>query len=453
MSHPSAELLSAFVDQALPQARQEKVATHLVGCRTCRDEVVELRELRACLGGSSAGATAPGRLADSLVALAGRNGDAPLWLCAEAPGTRLPSQRLALRRRVAATSVVAAGAMLCLLALGLAMAPNLPSVIDPVRLASDDLTAAGQWGGAGRAENLVASDAARLATHVTSATPLPVIEQGVSIDTDTALELLSTGLSARTSYAGTVDVVLADREPCVHGTVEVSESPGTGLKLVAHEGGRAVTARVADTGRLALTSDAGGDMEFRLLTGAVVADTPALVIEGRRADDSLAERWWVNPQLGVLLARESWSASGQLLRSARFTEITYDAVVQAAPTPAPAEAKAAWCLDEFVCPDTLAGLPRLSIDADSDYEPTVVRATYGDGRSTLTLVQQRGSLASGIMANRGAAWQSGTIVLAVMGTKDGLVAAAYGELPHLAPVDSTFGRAKVGLQQLADRNR
>lgn len=452
MNHPSSEQLSAFVDRGLAAARHERIAAHLVTCDQCRDEVIGLRRLRSTLGASQTGESAPGSLADSLVALAGRDVAAPLWLAAEGPGSRLPSRRLLRRRRLALTGVVAASTALSLLALGLTMAPNLPSVADPVQLAGDDLEAAGQWGGAGRAENLVASDVSRLATAPASASPLPVIEEGVAIDTDTALELLSTGLAARTSYQGTIEVVLNDNDPCVHAMVDVSESPTDGMMLVVRGTHGAATALEESARALAFASDAG-DLSFRLLTGGVIAGTPALVIEGRRADDSLAERWWVSPQIGVLLARESWGTSGSLLRSARFTEISYEAVIEPTTAPEAPKVHGTWCTNGFVCPDTLAGLPRLSIGSDSVYAPTIVRATYGDGRSTLTLVQRRGSLAAEVRADKGAAWQSGTTVVAVTGTKDALVTAASGELPHVAPVDSTFGRALAGLEHLASGDR
>ncbi|HSN44169.1 MAG TPA: zf-HC2 domain-containing protein [Propionibacteriaceae bacterium] len=452
MTHPSPELLSAFVDRGLSPARHERVAAHLVGCELCHGEVLELRGLRSALGASQVATPAPGSLADSLVALAGRDMDAPLWLATGAPGARLPSRRVTLRRRAAVSSLVMACALVSVLALGLAMAPNLPSVADPVELAGKDLEAAGQWGGAGRAENLVASDVDRLATGVASASPMPVIDQGVAIDTDTALDLLSTGLAARTSYRGTIDVVLNDNDPCVHATVEVSESPTSGLSLVVRGANGSAEALVAGATALAFTSDAD-DLSFRLLASGVVAETPALAIEGRRPDGSLAERWWVNPQIGVLLARESWSASGKLLRSARFTQITYDTVIEGTAAPIAQRVYEAWCRDGFVCPETLAGLPRLSIAADSRYAPTLVRATYGDGRSTLTLVQQRGSLDKVVRNEKNAAWQSGTTVMAVTGTRGTLVSSAVNELPHIAPIDSTLGRAKAGLEHLTSGDR
>lgn len=144
--------LTAYLDQALPDQRREAVATHLVGCAGCRDELAGLKELRLLLGGTVAQepATVPGSLADRLVAIAGDDARCELWLCPDRDGN-LPSPRRRRRAQALALSTMTVCGVLGAVGSAWLMAPSLPT------LRPDDVEALSSTGLPVRATSVTSS--------------------------------------------------------------------------------------------------------------------------------------------------------------------------------------------------------------------------------------------------------------------------------------------------------
>ncbi|MEL4504257.1 zf-HC2 domain-containing protein [Luteococcus sp. H138] len=124
--------LTAYADQALPVERRDEVAAHLVDCRDCRRELVEINQLRTLLTSCAADSApaAPCHLADRLVAIAGAEADRQLWLSPERSGC-LPSPRRRRRIRVAALGSMTTAGVVGAFGGAWLMAPQLPTVDDP----------------------------------------------------------------------------------------------------------------------------------------------------------------------------------------------------------------------------------------------------------------------------------------------------------------------------------
>ncbi|MGI3779748.1 MAG: anti-sigma factor family protein, partial [Janthinobacterium lividum] len=140
-----AELRSGFVDGALSPEDRERVVTHLLGCERCRDDVAELRAVRALLGRSAARDAAPAPLSERLVSIAGDASARP-WTKAfdGSRGLSLPSDRRRARIR-ALLGTLAVGAVLTVVGLtGWFASPtfNLAAVADPADEAQAEFGAA-----------------------------------------------------------------------------------------------------------------------------------------------------------------------------------------------------------------------------------------------------------------------------------------------------------------------
>ena len=134
-----AELRSAYVDGALSNADRDRLLAHLVGCATCREDIEDLRAVRALLTHAREDPEpATADLSSRLVSIAGQEAHEPLWTrpfrrTPTAGGLGLPSQRR-VRRIKAAAAAVAVGTMVTALGvLGYAAAPSaqLGVVADP----------------------------------------------------------------------------------------------------------------------------------------------------------------------------------------------------------------------------------------------------------------------------------------------------------------------------------
>ena len=105
-----AELRSAFVDGALDNPDRERLLGHLVDCAHCRQDVEDLRAVRALLKQSQTDPRpTPSELSNRLVSIAGPESIAPLWarpfrrtqpLLSRTGG--LPSHRRIVKLRIAA---------------------------------------------------------------------------------------------------------------------------------------------------------------------------------------------------------------------------------------------------------------------------------------------------------------------------------------------------------------
>ena len=117
------------------------------------------------------------------------------------------------------------------------------------------------------------------------------------------------------------------------------------------------------------------------------------------------------------------------------------------------------------CSDELAGLDLLEVSTDTPTDPRSVHSVYGDGLSTVSVLQRHGRLADAPAgaswdpkllawrhagAVRWATWQSGDIVYTV--TTDGpasLLRRSVAAFPHEGPVETTtLGRVREGWSRI-----
>ncbi|MGI3786276.1 MAG: hypothetical protein ACRYG2_36490, partial [Janthinobacterium lividum] len=178
---------------------------------------------------------------------------------------------------------------------------------------------------------------------------------------------------------------------------------------------------------------------------------------------------------GVLLWQESYDDDGELSTAAGFTSVTVvphagvgrprvgARLTTSAAGPdadAAALARAGW-----TCSDEMVGLDLLEVTTDTPTGPHSVHAVYGDGVSTVSVLQRHGRL-TGIPAGarwddalqawrhdgavRWATWQSGDTVYTV--TTDGtasLLRRAVATFPHAGPVETTtLGRVREGWSRI-----
>ena len=125
----------------------------------------------------------------------------------------------------------------------------------------------------------------------------------------------------------------------------------------------------------------------------------------------MAKRWWVDDATGVLLWQESYDDDGAQHgrpASPRSTVVPYAAVGQPrAATRLPGDlgrerrrgrssARSGWS-----CSDEMAGLDLLEVSTDTPTDPRSMHAVYGDGVSTVSVLQRHGRLSG---APAGARW-------------------------------------------------
>jgi hypothetical protein len=206
---------------------------------------------------------------------------------------------------------------------------------------------------------------------------------------------------------------------------------------------------------------------------AHVAGRRATVVEARGQHGVVAKRWWVDDASGVLLWQESYD-DGELSTAAGFTDVTVTpfAVVgrqarvpnRLAPSRTSADA-ARLTSSGWSCSDEMAGLDLLQVSTDTPTNPRSMHAVYGDGASTLSVLQRHGRLTGAPAGARWddklqawrhggtvqwATWQSGDTVYTV--TTDGprsLLRSAVATFPHAGPVDTTtLGRVREGWSRI-----
>lgn len=458
---PSADRWSAYADGALPHRDRERAAGHLLDCADCRAHVRELRALRDRVRRAPGRAQAPpGALAARLVEIAGDDAAAPLT-SRPFSGSRgagvMPSRRRRLRR---AMTVVGAGAstlVVLLVAIGWAAAPlSRARVVDPRGLALGGFAAAL---GAEPVAN-PAVTAALTAPPAASTTEAASPESPVTTGHEGAYARLERAESAaRTvAYAGTQVVQVRHLAGFWRSRVEVTGRPGVGVEVTVNPGTRvarpsALLPEERTSGVPALAA------HHQLVTGdgPVVAGRPSHVVEAREASGALAARWWVDRDTGLLLWSQGY-ADGRLVQSAGFESLSIGATGgdgHVAPRLLGASAALALGADPVgrgpepvscACPARVGGLALLSRHVADG----AVHLAYGDGVSTISVVELRGALDRApagmvwdptLRAYRSQdlptmlVWQSGDRVLAVVtdGAADG-AEAAVRDLPHQTPV-------------------
>lgn len=476
---PLAQDRSALVDGSLSPERRERLLVHLVHCTSCRDDVAELRRLRAALARRRP-TEAPHHLAERLVLIAGEEARSPLW---RRPSRRTRSGALGSRRRTRRLRVAAAaavgGTVLGAGALGWVAAPAsaLTPVVDPTVRAQAELGATlAQLPLVHPAVGAVLSaDPAHLTRSAPVAGRAPAVTGSRTIDPVTALGVLRRALAAvdQVGYQGVQEVRSRDARGPLAASVVVRSVPGQGgtaeVRDAAGETVATSTAAATSAGRmpdegvvhlLAAHHRLGGWSDGR------AAGRPAAVVQASRADGTVAARWWVDDATGLLLAQQTFDPAGEPLVTAGFAvvevgppaaDLALDPVdVVSSPTTgttltlsnAPQLSQAGWS-----CEERLAGLTLVRLRSDGATEPGAVHLVYTDGVSTLTVHEQRGSLVAspdgsswdtglGAWTRTGpsnlASWQSGDRVFTV--ATDGaasLLAAAVDSLPHEPPRDRT----------------
>jgi hypothetical protein len=495
-----AEFHSAFVDGALSDADRELMLRHLVACARCRAEVEELRGIRKLLNQSgSSRPAAPGDLSMRLVSIAGSEAGEPLWTRpfrrshpARGFGAGLPRRSRMIRVRATAAIVALGSAVGAVSVVGYAAAPSatVASVSDPGSEARAAFTSTlGQSPlssdvlGAVNLANL--SDLGATSAIVGKA---PTVAAGAALGADAALDTMryAADASGSVSYDGRQrftafrdgSVMAADAE------IEARAGQGRQVRVVNQTGERLIEgfspatigSRVVDNELLALL-----EQNYTLAgrRGAIVAGRAATVVIAMRAG-TVAARWWIDDDTGVLLWHETYDETGSAELSFGFTRINIihaagiidhfprrlvvpngDVALTLSNTPR-LEA-AGW-----TCPTELAGLSLMRLRSNSTTDPTGVQLGYTDGLVTVTVFEQRGRLAvapegaswdPGLKAyiwhgaSEAATWQSGdTVFTVVTDGSEALLATAVDALPHEdSRPPSTMDQIKAGwVKILAD---
>lgn len=485
-----AELRSGLVDGALAPADRERVVAHLVGCASCRADVDELRAVRELLGRSSPPAwSAPTDLSSRLASIAGDSRDRPLSTSAfRRPGRpgALPSRRRRTRVRTALVGLTAGTVVAGLGVVGWAAAPvaSLAGVPDPaVEARSAYGAAAAEVSLEGAALTaLMLLDGVPSAGAVGAQVDPPPPGEGEALTSSEARQALRRSVSATgtVSLSGRQTLLVQAGGKLTTATVAVDTRSGQGSQLSLLEpGGERVATSFAP-----VRESTGAQQEALMALeqaaalggrrGASVAGRAATSIEAFR-QGRLVKRWWVDDETGVLLWQETYEASGAVSRSAGFRTLRLgvgtsilDHLPPRVPTVLTASetvGSSASAVPGWDCPDRIAGLALLRLSTDDPAAPGAVHAVYGDGVSTLGVLQQRGRLVGqprdstwddtlGAWRHDGpirwVTWQSGPRVVTV--TTDGsaeLVRTAVLSLPHAEPVSTTtLGRVHDGWSKI-----
>ncbi len=481
-----AELRSGFVDGALSPQDSERVVTHLLGCAACRADVAELRAVRDLLGRSASGAApAPLPLSERLVSIAG-DATARPWTKAfdGAHALSLPSDRRRARVRAVLGTLAVAAVLTAAGLTGWFAAPtaNLAAVADPADEAQAEFgAAAAELSVTGASLSaLMLLDSLPEATSDGSQVHRPSHDGTRAGDEATAVALLHRALAAgRTTTVEGDQAVLAqldDRTVAAHVKIDTRSRQGT-LVSVYDPAGSVLASSFAPDQVAADDGPSPVDLlahayALRTETGLHVAGRRSTVIEARDAHGAVAKRWWVDDSTGVLLWQESYD-DGRLSTAAGFTEVEVvpyatvglPRVVSRLASAAASADAAALSSSGWSCSDEMAGLDLLEVSTDTPDDPRSVHAVYGDGASTVSVLQRHGRL-SGAPAGarwdgtllawrhsgsvRWATWQSGDTVYTV--TTDGpasLLRKAVATFPHAGPVETTtLGRVREGWSRI-----
>ncbi|MFZ5849935.1 MAG: sigma-E factor regulatory protein RseB domain-containing protein [Actinomycetota bacterium] len=304
-----------------------------------------------------------------------------------------------------------------------------------------------------------------------------------------ALALLDrAALAARsTAYRGVQFVATWDPEQTTTMVVDVEHLPGQGTAVQ-------VRSTAGQPARSVFTPDRGnpvaGDLAVAggptgLLarnyavradgTGAV-AGRPADVVAVRRPTGSLAARFWLDQESGLLLRRETYDSQGRTLRATAFLQVSLDATpaTPLPPTlPAPwrqrvdAAGLAALRAQGWPCPAEIGDLTLWDARTVADGTGPVLHLSYSDGLSLVSVFVQPGSLdsseLSGYRSDRwgGAAvqvsrsvpqqvvWAAGGRVFTVVADAGPeTVRAVVAALPHDPAPGGLWPRVRRGLARI-----
>ncbi|MGA4508212.1 zf-HC2 domain-containing protein [Propionibacteriaceae bacterium G1746] len=449
------QALDAVLDDVASSQTSQQVQHHLAECPDCSAAAGEVKNVVSALRDARP-AEAPADLSARLAAIAGAEASDPLWLSRPGDGV-LPSPRRALRKGALTGSAAVLACVGVLFTLGLMLAPPLPVISDPGAAADREFDLSLGIGPGAQAVNAVVASAQGGQLSPTPTIDRPGLMTSLAwsrITHDQALSMLLNSVQAQVGYVGIQRVTLSGQQGYVTADVQVAQQPGTGVSVaVLNSSGAVISSGMmpANQGDVINTLPPSAEF-FRMTDGGTIAGHRAVLLEGKRADRSLVARWWLAPDLGLVLWNETFDATGQLVRSAGFTELglTSNMPSQASQVPlqlskAPAEvasATGAMCTGGFSCASDLAGFRLQSISSDSPHNPDVVHAVYEKDGVCVTVLQQRGRLGDiaaakslGVSADRSTVtWQSGGVVYTVTTNAGPSVAQVVaGELPHQEP--------------------
>lgn len=469
--------LDGLIDEATPAEDRSRVQAHLAECCNCREAASELRTVVSCLKDIRRPSAAPADLSARLSAIAGGDATEPLWLAPRGDGT-LPSPRRRRHRTLATGSVTLMACVGMLFSLGLLLAPSVDEVANARTTANREFDLSLGIGAGAQAVNAVMASAqgGRLSPTTTIDRPGVMTAMDWSrVSQQTALEMVLGAVDPKVGYVGIQRVTLSGSAGYVSATVRVAQQPATAPSVAVYdESGQLINsgvlpARQSDVVNTLPPSAAN----FRVTRGGSIAGQPATLLEAKRADRSLVARWWLAPELGLVLWNETFDANGTLVRSSGFTDLQFTSQppdganqvpLQLSKAPAVvASATRQMCTGGFNCSASLAGFTLVSMSSDSPNNPTVIHAIYEKDGVCVTVLQQRGRLAGGpgatgpdgreygVSADRSLiTWQSGSVVYTVTTNAGPSVAQQVAEeLPHDKPASMhPVHRSLAGLARL-----
>lgn len=446
------EELSGFVDEILPQRRWEQVAYHLAGCRGCRMEMVEIRELRSTLSARSYESPTPSTLASRLEAIAGDAAAQPLYVNSDGP-EGLPSKRARRRRLVAQGSAAALALTMSVVMLALVLAPEARLITDPVGDAREQFAMQTTAINVQEAVGAVLLAQERGATFgapvVAEAYPAPAV-QALPVSTAAADRILDHSHSADATLTGRQRVWVTNNEDrYLTSNVLVDRVAGEGAHLVVldQQGDRFLSSFLPELPRPGVSAPE----HWRFFTYpalAVVADRDAMVLEAH-SDGRLVSRWWLDVESGVTLRSERYDTSGRPTIMVAYEQLQFgDAHLPVGSAQLVSLATASsgqtrgWCVGIQECPYTLAGLPLVAYASSTGGGEQGMSLVYTDGVQSLTVSWVEGKLADGdhVAAQaaaglpRVASWQAGPGVISVATNGSAsLLQRAQDELPGREP--------------------
>ncbi|NLE96452.1 MAG: hypothetical protein GX596_00480 [Propionibacterium sp.] len=449
------EDLSGFVDEILPERRWGEVAYHLAGCRGCRDEVVEIRDVRSALSTCTPhDLSAPSSLANRLEAIAGDAAEQPLYIRSDGPG-KLPTKRDRLRRRLAQSSAAVLVVTLSVAVLAIVLAPDARLIVDPVGDAREQF--AMQTTAISVQE---AVGAVLLAQGRGAALGAPVDADPYAVPTGTSLPISSAAIDSILDQSYNADATLTGVQRVwvtnndggyISSDVLISRVPGEGANLVVldREGNRFLSSFMPEmpTNEISVPDDW---TFFTFPALARVTDRDAVIVEARSEGRAVA-RWWFDVDTGITLRSERYDTSGTPTIMVGYEQLTIgDAQLPSertqlvSLTTATSGQTRGWCVGITRCPYEVADLPLVAYASSTARGEESMSLVYSDGVQSLTVSWAAGRLADGerIVAQAAAglptvsAWQAGrgVVSIATNATPEMLLE-ARAELPGESPHD------------------
>ncbi len=478
--------ISALVDGELHGSARRRAVDHTRHCADCRHELEATLALKRRMAGLSATEPPPDLFA-SLDGLPRRR----LGECSTSAPHR--AKLAPVVRKV----LVGAGS-LSVVVLSLAYVVGAPGETPAERVTPpvDEYTAefAGDTGLAPLADPAVGAlpgDIRPVAQVVsqggaeTVPTSSPIsLSTGDDLD---AVHALERAVSApdRVAYEGIRQVQTFDTQPAATLRLEVQHVPGQGTSFDVANGSwhdsTATFVAQREAAAPASLSSAPLDLlldayDLSVVSSATILGRSATVIAASRDGVASAE-FWVDDQTGLLLRRETYDA-GRITRSSGFTELRVTRGAFLRHLPPELEVPPATTLamtsapvlndDGWTCPGALKAdftLTRLdSLQTAGD----VMRASYSDGLSSLSLFEQRGRLdasalngftpttmgADEVFVRYGlptvAVWESAdTVYTVVTDASHAVSTTVISGLPHPSPVTSGMSERLVsGLRRI-----